>query len=266
VGLRGFAGNWRPAAATVVVLAIAGCGSASARFPGPRAPASPSAAPSAANAAVRFKACDRGTADPASTNLRARNSSSGPAGRVTIEHAADLRLGDGTLGAGNGYEAASASGEVLKVAEPGRVVPVTLSVLNSPTSGRRVGFVEVRLSDKTPVRWKEVRNLVIVTDGGDGGFFSGDAPPAEPGLTGGPGDYVKAFFPNRDSASGNVCVLRTPEGSTSVDAVLFETGYGDGSYPTFAGLALDGSMVSIVSYGSVMSWPSSGLPGTPPQR
>ena len=227
--------------------------------------------------AIRFQACSRRAADPATTNLKptvitpATLKQGGPydvthvpSGRVTIEHAADLVLGDGRLGIGAGYDAASAFGHEAKLAAAGAVAPVTVSVLNSAASGRRVGFVEVRLADQPPVRWEEMRSLAIVTDGGDGGFFAGDAPLAEPGLHGGPSDYGDAFFPNHNSFSGNVCVVRTVEGSPSVDAVLFETGYGDGAYFTYAGRAANGAVVSIVSYGEVLPWRLSGLPGTPP--
>ncbi|WP_370521018.1 DUF4241 domain-containing protein [Cellulomonas sp. H30R-01] len=51
-----------------------------------------------------------------------------------------------------------------------------------------------------------------------------------------------------------------------VDAVVFSAGYGDGGYPTFLGYDADGVVVSAVSYGGVLPWALSGLPGTPPDE
>jgi hypothetical protein len=219
-------------------------------------------------------ACPRTAAAPATTNLRpvARIDASNaawppgapiPRGQVRLEHVADLALGDGRLGAGSGWEAATGQVELRTVAAGPVVAPVTLAVLDSPQAGRRVAFAEVRIGAALPVRWSLEPGLGIGTDGGDGGFVSGPARQVE-------GDdelidgYVDAFYPGGDYA-GHVCVRRvTPDGAP--DALLFSTGYGDGGYPTFAGRDADGRVVSVVSFGGVLPWAYGGLPGRPPPR
>lgn len=184
-----------------------------------------------------------------------------PRGQVRLEDGGTLPLVNGVLAAGNGYEAALGGAMTYRVAH-GRVeAPVTLAVLDSPQSGRRVAFVEVQLSDGVPVRWVQEPKLAIVTDGGDGGFAA-DVPPLRDDQV--PvHDYVDAFYPGGDSSSGNVCVQRlTSEGR--LDAVLFSTGYGDGGYGTFLGLDAVGTVVSVVHSGSVLPWSMSGLPGRRP--
>ena len=224
---------------------------------------------------MSFRACTREPADPSSTNLHARDitndtlKSGGPydvsrvpTGRMNLEHASDLVLTDGTIGAGNGYEAASAIAPQVPITRPGTVAPVTLAVLNSPRAGRRVAFLEVRLSATPPVRWDEDNRFGIGTDGGDGGFVTGAKDTGDDLVD----LYVEAWFPGGNSASGNVCVLRTPRGGARPDAVLFSTGYGDGGYPTLVGRDANGVAVSLVSYGFVVPWRLSGLPGRPPQQ
>jgi hypothetical protein len=268
-------------AAVVVNALVIGCASApnpdlNRTFPS--RVSHPSSAPQSPSTKVRFTACGRVAAEPASTNLKAiaitdkllahggpYDVTHVPTGPVTLEHATDLLLSDGRIEAGNGYEAATATGAVADVARKGVVAPVTLAVLNSKASGRRVGFVEVRLAASAPVRWSDMTALTIGTDGGDGGFTVGGAPQlgADDAST---LDYVDAFYPNRNSYSGNVCVLRQPVTAGRPDAVLFETGYGDGGYPTVGGYDGSGHLVSLVSYGFVVPWRLSGLPGTPPKE
>jgi hypothetical protein len=140
--------------------------------------------------------------------------------------------------------------------------PVTLAVINGPNFGRRVAFLEVQVRSATPVRWVEAPTLGIVTDGGDGAFIRGGAL----GSDGSDDDitsYVGAFYPDGDSTSGNVCVLAVTRAG-DVDSVIFSTGIGDGSYATLAGYDEAGEIVSLVSYGGLVPWSASGLPGTPP--
>jgi hypothetical protein len=224
-----------------------------------------------ARGVVRFTACDRQSADPASTHLRALPLTPGPQpydievpeGRVVLEHATDLVLTDGMLGSGSGFDVATASGAALvRVAPETVTAPVTLAVLDSPQAGRRVAFVEVRIHPDPPIRWDEEMGLHIGTDGGDGGFVTKDARKVSHHAI---DDYVEAFYPGGDSGSGIVCVLRH-EDDERPDGVMFNTGYGDGGYPTVIGRAADGRIVSVVSYGFVVPWRLSGLPGTPPRE
>lgn len=229
--------------------------------------------------APRFTACGRSAADPATTDLRPRDLSAAdrdlarahygdlPEGALVVESATTLLLTDGLLGAGNGYEAATAQVRPVPVADGTVSAPVSLLVLDSPDAGRRVAFVEVRLGDGPVVRWDEEPRLAIGTDGGDGGFVAtGTAPSLDPesaALTNAPYDAIDAFFPDGDSSSGNVCVLRSSGGT--VDAVSFATGWGDGWYGTFLGRDASGTVVAVVHDGHIVPWEISGLPGAVPE-
>jgi hypothetical protein len=189
---------------------------------------------------------------------------------VRVEHASPLLLDDGRLRAGNGFDAATASGSTpVPVAPPGTRAQVAMTVVDSDRAGRRVAFVEAQLSAAEPVRWEEHPDLLVVTDGGDGGFSTGTAPVVDVTEGGGDGDdyshpvidaYVGAF--GSGDGDRSVCVLRRTRGT--VDAVLFTTGYGDGVYGIYVGRDAAGEAVSLVSYGAVLPWDLSGLPGTPP--
>ncbi|MDC7122664.1 DUF4241 domain-containing protein [Cellulomonas fimi] len=238
----------------------------------------PSAAPSSTGPVATFTACGREAPAASSTNLRPsaltdadRAAVAGwaggpvPDGRLVLEHAAALPLPAGLLGFGNGYEASTGAlrDDVLRELAPaGTTADVTLAVLDSPSVGRRVAFVEVHLADGTPVRWREEPALGFGTDGGDGGVYA-------PAYRGAPAasddaafDAIEAVFPDGDASAGHVCAVRSTE--NGVDAVVFSAGYGDGGYPTFLGYDADDEVVSAVSYGFVLPWALSGLPGTPP--
>lgn len=244
--------------------------------PGGGAPQEQDPAPAPTGPAPRFVPCRTGAADRGSTHLRpvrevtralARSvpGEDIPEGTVTLLHAGDLVLTDGRLGAGNGYEAATGGGigEPVRVA-PGRVVaPVTLAVIDGPQTGRRVAFAEVRVGEGTPVSWAFSPDLSIVTDGGDGGFFPAGLPLVD-------GDdswidgYVNAFEAGTRDGTEGVCVQRLPASGTTVESVLFSTGYGDGQYPTYLGRDATGAVVSVVHTGLVLPWGFSGLPGPKP--
>ena len=191
-----------------------------------------------------------------------------PHGNVTLERVGQLELLDGWLSAGAGFDVTSGWTDTWVRVHPSTVLaPVTLAVLNSPKSGRRVAFAEVLLDPAhRPDRWVVENNLTIGTDGGDGGFLAG-------GATVPPLDNIEAlaeqaldvWYPKGSTDYSNVCLLRTePSGTTS--GVDFATGYGDGGYPTFLGLDKRRRVVSILHYGYVLPWRDGGLPGTPPAR
>ncbi|WP_188079152.1 DUF4241 domain-containing protein [Actinotalea subterranea] len=268
----------RGAASVLALGVVAGCATLPA---GPTTEPSfaplTDTSPTGTGTPLEFVACDREPADPASTNLRPNALTATdralagdlaeqiPDGTLVVEHAVDLTIPDGEIGFGNGYEAATATVPATRTVSDATVTaPVTLQVLDSPSSGRRVAFVEVRVSPEPPVRWAEEPALGFGTDGGDGGVVAtADAP-----ATGTDADfaqidaYIDAFYPDGDSASGTVCVLR--EAAGTVDAVLFSAGWGDGGYPTYLGYGADGDVVSVVSHGFVVPWVLSGLPGEPP--
>ena len=223
---------------------------------------------------VKFSACPRTPADPSTTNLLGRDLnatvldtggpydvSNVPVGKLELEHVTDLRLTDGRIGAGAGAEAAYGATDPVLVAHPGTIAPVTVAVLDSARSGRRVAFVEIRILPEPPVRWAEANHLDIGTDGGDGGFNAGAVIAAADDATA--NSYHDALNPKKHN--GTVCVLRTVTSNHTTDSVLFSTGYGNGAYPTELGYGASGKVVSLVSYGFVVPWRLSGLPGTPPK-
>ena len=228
-----------------------------------------------------FTPCGRAPAGPDRTHLRpsaltaADRARAGewaewiPDGELVVEAATEIDLPDGLLGSGNGYLAALGvpEGGLVPVADAAvAAAPVSLAVLDSPSSGRRVAFLEIRLAPRAPVRWVAEPGLSIGTDGGDGGFV---AAPSSPGVLdeAGTGEAVTrsfaTFFPDGDDPSTwHQCVVRATGGR--VDGVLFSTGWGDGGYPTYLGQDADGVVVSVVSFGGVLPWNLSGLPGDPP--
>ena len=263
------------------VLLLAACGSSSAtddglvsKFDTDQAAGTESAVPLPSEAETTsppgtylYRACPRGGPARGTTHLRATDLPVDGdvvvrGSRVTLEHATDLVLLDGTVRSGNGYDGATGGGgDPLRVAREPVTAPVTLAVINGPNLGRRVAFLEVQVRPATPVRWAEASTLGIVTDGGDGAFIRGGALGSD-GSDEDINDYVGAFYPDGDSTSGNVCVLAVTRAG-DIDSVMFSTGIGDGSYATFAGYDEAGEIVSLVSYGGLVPWSASGLPGTP---
>jgi hypothetical protein len=186
-----------------------------------------------------------------------------PHGVVRLEHVADLVLADGRLGAGDGFATSEGLTKPVPVARPGTVGPVTLAILQGPRTGRRVAFLEIRIRDTVPVTWRNDERLGIGTDGGDGGFAAGDSPEVPEDLWYAAGDAsVDAAFPGGDSGSGNACVLRRPPHGGRIDTVIFTTGYGDDGYPTLVGRDAHRRIASVFSFGYVLPWRMSGLPGT----
>jgi hypothetical protein len=243
--------------------------SASRPGPGPD-PASPS--PTDLPGGVSFRACPytappEGTTHlaPPSTVAAVAGTGDGdpgvPGGKVRLVRATTLRLDDGLLRAGSGYEAMA--GSPMEEAPATHVwdgtvdAPVTLALLDSPTAGVRVAFAEVQLAPAPPVLWTHAPDLGIGTDGGDGGFYRTGLLTSVDMSGEWIDPYVEAY-----GDTGN-CVLRIGA-MGDVESVMFTTGYGDGGYPTFLGRDADGRVVSVVHVGWILPWEDSGLPGPEP--
>lgn len=182
----------------------------------------------------------------------------GLAGPLTVQHVGDLLLTDGRVGTGNGAEGASGGvSRFVRVGPRPIGTHLSLAIWDSPRYGRRVAFAELQVRPGLPVRWTEEPQLAIATDGGDGAFARGGA--LGLALTdAGIDEYVRAM-----GAGNGLCAL-TVGADGSTDAVLFATGLGDGSYPTYVGWDAADTIVSIVHDGRLVRWRDSGLPGTPP--
>ena len=179
-----------------------------------------------------------------------------PHGDVRLERVASLRLTEGGIAAGPGFDVSTGLTQVSAIVADRTIdAPVTLAVLDSPQTGRRVAFAEIRLLASEPVRWVEERYLNIGTDGGDGGFA--DAAATRGDMEQQSEDYLDAM------ANATECVVRQ-ESEGRVSGVIFATGYGDGGYPTLLGLDDRGRIATIVHDGLVLPWTYSGLPGAPP--
>jgi hypothetical protein len=239
---------------------------------------SPESATTGTAEGARFTVCPRDPVPVGSTHLRpaphvvltGREISGGvppvPDGAsVRLVHAADLVLTDGLVQSGAGAEVAfgHTDGAVpVRVAARTVRAPVTLAVLATDKI-LAVPFVEVQVARGAPVRWAENKGLLIGTDGGDGGYYAPRTVPAVDlqGIDKATQDYLRAFAPK--SGPPAVCVTRTDRGI--VDGVVFSTGYGDGGYPTYLGYDAQGRVVSLVSFGFVLPWRFSGLPGPTPK-
>lgn len=265
----------------LAVTVLGGCATASPGDVGTSARPQPDgrrSAPALQDAPVVFEPCGRTPATPDRSNLRGRDLTGADAlvdpdryGRIPVdgplvaEDVGDLRLTDGVLGAGAGYTGMVGAGESTPVA-PGTVdAPVSLLVLDSAASGRRVAFVEVRVADGVPVAWADSEELGVVTDGGDAAVFAPVGAPdptywdVDPVIQ----ESIAAQFDESDGGSG-VCALRRPAPGGPVDAVLTAIGWGDGWYPVVVGTDADGDVVCVVVDGLITPWAWSGLPGTPP--
>ncbi|WP_432522971.1 DUF4241 domain-containing protein [Kineococcus sp. SYSU DK006] len=271
-----------PALAGALLLLPGACGSGVA-VPPPAGPDEPplQTAPTS-RPDVRFRPCDDTPPAPGTTHLRASAEVALPpyapgspalSGPVRLQHVLTLHLPTGRLLAGSGADAVWASGgygfEPFALAEGPVDVEVTAAVWE-PGDDRRVAWLElIPAGAAEPVAWETVPALGILTDGGDGGFWSTTAAPVDPGADGDPGElglgetfdaYLETATPS-DGRPYPLCVVRSSDGVE--DGIVFPTGIGDGWYPTHAGRDAAGRVVALLSDGG-MPWSSSGLPGTPP--
>lgn len=226
---------------------------------------------------VAFRACAGDPPRPGSTHLAPPASLGFPAsppdvpamtGPVRLEHAVTLHLPTGSLLGGAGADAvwasSSSGAEPFPVADGPVDADVTVEVWD-PGDGGRVAWLELSFADAEVARWASVDGLGIVTDGGDGGFWSPAAPEVDidPDGTLAPDDLGAAFDAYLAAADppglpAPLCLVRSTDGVE--DGVVFSTGIGDGGYPTYAGYDADGRVVSVLSDGG-MPWESAGVAG-----
>jgi hypothetical protein len=182
-------------------------------------------------------------------------------GRLTVEHVMRLALPGGWLGSGSAYDAAYATATEIQVADHDVTADVYFGVLGRGV-GEAVALVELRLGEDEPVSWTQAGRLSILTDGGDGGFFSGDAGdgPENPDFD----DYIDAFKKGMTGGRSNLCVTRRNEDQPRPTGFLFRTGFGDGRYPTYLGRNAQGEVVSVLQDDLLVPWALNGVPGKPP--
>lgn len=180
-------------------------------------------------------------------------------GELLVEDVGDLVLADGALGVGNGAEVLLAGLAPVPVSDGAATAAMSVSVLDSASSGRRVAFVEARIGLEPPVRWELSEDLVVVTDGGDAGYLA-------PGAALLPADLDTAGPALSDAlfADDGVCALRRG-GDGEVDGLVTTIGWGDGWYPVYIGRTADDEVAAVVTWGLITPWEWSGLPGTPPE-
>jgi len=185
-----------------------------------------------------------------------------PEGTISVQHALDLTLPAGSVDAGNGFDGIEGVTSDALVLADGRVdAAVNIAILDVGGGGQLVPFVELYVADEEPVRWAEDVDLAIVTDGGDGAFIA----PRSAGDQDVDLEHMDTIIDLAFTDSPRrtpYCTVRTFDGVP--DAVVFPTGYGDGYYPTILGYGASGAVVDLVSFGHVVPWKLSGLPGTPP--
>ncbi|PRY13923.1 uncharacterized protein DUF4241 [Kineococcus rhizosphaerae] len=239
--------------------------------------ATTAAAPEQVAPVVGFRACEDTPAAVGSTHLRppaaielppAGPDAPGLSGPVRLQHVLSLQLPTGSVRAGSGADAVWALGGNAFALADGAVDAEVTAAVWAPGDVRQVAWLELSLGPTDPVRWETAADLTIVTDGGDGGFWSPDAPDASSQLPEDPesGDLGPAFAAYLATAVPDggpypTCVVRDSDGVD--DGLVFPTGTGDGWYPTYAGYDAQGHVVSLLSDGG-MDWDTAGVTGTPP--
>ncbi len=126
-------------------------------------------------------------------------------------------------------------------------VPVCLHVARLEPADERVAFLHVKLSDEPVVRWAEQR-VGFGVDGGTGGIGTPEAVRAAPADI----DYLAALEAHDVPTWSWTNITTDPASGANV--IGFSTGYGDGGYPVYAGLAQDGSVASVVIDLFVVPW------------
>jgi hypothetical protein len=127
---------------------------------------------------------------------------------------------------------------------------VCLHVARFEPADQRVAFVHVRLIDEPVVRWA-TGTAGFGVDGGTGGIGSAEAVRAVTSEA-----DIDFFLDTLEAHSvptwdwANI----TTDPISRANIIGFSTGYGDGGYPVYAGIAADGRVVSVVIDLVVLPW------------
>jgi hypothetical protein len=127
--------------------------------------------------------------------------------------------------------------------------PVCLHVARLDPPDERAAFLEVRLTDQPVTRW-DLATGGFGVDGGAGGVASTEAVRAAD--SGDDQRIFDTFEANSVNTWGWLDVVTDP--ATGANVIGFATGYGDGGYPVYTGLAADGSVASVVIDLLVVPW------------
>jgi hypothetical protein len=182
-----------------------------------------------------------------------------------VVRAGDLALPSGRLIAASGGEMAyPLELRPVDLGVDGGSYPVNLLIARFDSGDRRVAFAEIVLRDEPIVRWAGSAALSFGTDGGDGGYIS-----AEASRYAGTGDGQWLFEAIERAAALPTFPLceqvRFPERAPA-NVIMFQTGWGDGFYPTAIGYDAGGRPSAVVTFCLVIPWRLAGLPGTPPRQ
>jgi hypothetical protein len=125
--------------------------------------------------------------------------------------------------------------------------PVCLHVARLDPADERVALLHVKLSVDPVVSWTE-EPIGFGVDGGTGGIGSSEAVAAATADI----DYLTALEAH-DVPTWSWTNIITDR-ATGANVIGFSTGYGDGGYPVFTGLAKDGRAASVVIDLFVVPW------------
>jgi hypothetical protein len=182
-----------------------------------------------------------------------------------VVHAGDLELPSGRLVTGSGGDMAfPLERRPVDLGVAGGSYPVNLLIATFDDGDRRVAFAELVVRDTPIVRWEGSTDLSFTTDGGDAGYIS---PEASAYAATGDGRWL---FEAIDRAAAlprfPPCEHVTFADRPPLDVLMFQTGWGDGAYPTALGYDAEGRPSAVVTFTFVIPWRLAGLPGRPPQQ
>ncbi len=128
--------------------------------------------------------------------------------------------------------------------------PVCLHIAHFEPADQRAAFLHVRLVDEPVDRW-EIGTSAFGVDGGTGGIASAEA--VRVSTTEEDSQVmIDALQAHSVDTWGWANVTTDPASGANV--IGFSTGYGDGGFPVYAGLAADGRVVSVVVDLLVLPW------------
>jgi hypothetical protein len=149
---------------------------------------------------------------------------------------------------------------VLLAERPGHEYPVDAIWLYEPGQPRKTVGVVIAERDSPVVRWRQLSDPAYTTYLGVGGITT----IAWSGLPKGTDNPVEqAYWIKLRESQLQTAVVDTDERS-GIDTVIFRTGRGDGSYPSFAGFDAAGKRAQIVLWSQSVPWRVAFPEGTPP--